>query len=348
MIVGVDNLDTYSILNAVKKNRIKQSPLQTRPLSNLLEEAFKHLCDLFLSLFAISQHNCDNSIDRQYSITLLGMIVNPYLEATRQSMNFEHLWKHIENENTYRQDINSIDHREALCVSWFTVNNLLKHYNKFESFFIKKGFARWSREKKLKSNHEKIKWYENQRHRALNSDKMSWGVDAQANGLGGRPGTTYITGLLKNSGYAAQKSAVKVSLFCGMTFGDEALPPLIIIPATGITRRIEMELIRRMHQVEGQYGHVSRKRFNAMIAASAKGSMNSTILNSYMQFITQLFPGCADKDKQQILWKLDNGVGHDDSQFLFNRHMGSMSTQAYQTHLKEHKKWMSFLHSLNH
>lgn len=135
MIVGVDNLDTYSILNAVKKNRIKQSPLQTRPLSNLLEEAFKHLCDLFLSLFAISQHNCDNSIDRQYSITLLGMIVNPYLEATRQSMNFEHLWKHIENENTYRQDINSIDHREALCVSWFTVNNLLKHYNNFDSFF---------------------------------------------------------------------------------------------------------------------------------------------------------------------------------------------------------------------
>ena len=306
------------VIDAVKEDRINQSPPRRGSRGKLPDDAFQHLCDLFFSFSAIAQHNCEEALTRRYLVETLEEVVSPYFEDTGDTMHYGHLWERVEKENAYRQNIDTADYRQALRVSWFTVGNLLKHYGNAEKFLVDNGFARLATKEEKEQTNENIKWYDDQRNRGMNGDEMAWGLDADANGLGGRPGATFITDLLKNSGQASQHSATRVTLFCGMTFGDEALPPLLILPAGGESKRVQTELVQRMHQIEGQYGHEHRKRFSPMIAASPKGSMNATILNSYMQYLTQLYPDCEDTIKKRLFFKLDNGVGRDNDEFLFN------------------------------
>ena len=37
-----------------------------------------------------------------------------------------------------------------------------------------------------------------------------------------------------------------------------------------------------------------------------------------MHCITELFPGASDDDRRRVIWKLDNGVGRNDNEFLFD------------------------------
>ena len=52
--------------------------------------------------------------------------------------------------------------------------NLIKHYEKFETEMVKKKLVRWSTEDELKVCNDKIKWFDDQRKRAItNADEMS-------------------------------------------------------------------------------------------------------------------------------------------------------------------------------
>ena len=189
------------------------------------------------------------------------------------------------------------------------MKNVLKHYNATERFLVEKGFARLATDAEKEVDGERIKWKSGQAKRGINADEMSWGLDSQANGLGGRPPMVLMTPMLKSSGYSTQHSSIKMTFFFGMTFGDEPLPPLLILPTSGEFKRLQGELISRFHQVEGRYGHANRKRFSPMIACSPKGSMTGEILQSFMTYCTQLFPDCCDEELHQVFWKLDNAVG---------------------------------------
>ena len=97
-----------------------------------------------------------------------------------------------------------------------------------------------------------------------------------------------------------------------MTYNDKVLPPLIILTAPGLTKRLEADLLSRFHHIEGKWGHNRRRSFSPYIAASTKGSMSAEILKGYFLHISQLYPDMEDVDKKRVIWKLDNGVGRDD------------------------------------
>ena len=315
---GGNYVTSHEINTAVKKGRIGQSPPRQGPLGKLSVSAFELLCALFFTCSAIAQHNCEEALTRPILIEVLDQIVRPYFSERGSTIIARHLHERIESENAYRQNIDSADPRQKLRVEWFRMSNLIKHYDNTEKFLVNNGFARHATNEEKEIDGENIKWKLDQMKRGANFDEMSFGLSADANSLGGREGMIYVTDLVKNSGQSTQHSSLKVTVFAGMNFADEAFPPLIILPTSGETTRLKTELISRMHQIEGRFGHSNRKRFSPMIAATPKGSMNATILDSYLKYLTQLYPDIRDEEGKRLFVKLDNGVGRDNTDFLFN------------------------------
>ena len=100
---------------------------------------------------------------------------------------------------------------------------------------------------------------------------MSFGLDSDSNNLGGRPAMQYSANTVRDAGSADQHSSTRMTIFCAMTYNDEVLPPLIILTAPGLTKRLEADLLSRFHHIEGKWGHSRRRSFSPYIAASTKG-----------------------------------------------------------------------------
>jgi hypothetical protein len=114
----------------------------------------------------------------------------------------------------------------------------------------------------------------------------------------------------------AQKSSYSCSIMFGVTYANEALPPLIILPSTAEYPRVREELVKRLHQIEGRFGHDKRKYFDCMIATSPKGSMTSSIMNSFVQKLSLLYPDAKDEEGYRLFLKVDSGPGRDDETVL--------------------------------
>ena len=114
----------------------------------------------------------------------------------------------------------------------------------------------------------------------FNVDEMGFSLKDGDNGLTGRPGTVMNSGDVQNCGEASQKSSLKFTILAGMTFGDEALPPLFILPSLANFAKIRGRLLVKLNKVKGVYGYGknNRRTFSAMVACSKKGSMMKEIL----------------------------------------------------------------------
>ena len=300
---------SQEVITAVKKGKINELPPKLGRNYKLGKEIMDCLSDLYFSHNAISQHNVDGQLSRQQYISMLQTIVGP-----KEQMNWRHLNKEIEIMNCHRQVVNTIDSRQALRVQWFSTQNLIKHYENFEEEMVKLKCARWATEEELETCSEKIKWFDDQRARVINGDEMSFGLDTDSNNIGGRPAMNYSADGVRDAGEADHHSSTRMTIFCAMTYNDEVLPPLIILTATGYTKRLEADLLSRFHHIEGQWGHSQRRSFSPYIAASCKGSMSAEILQGYLLHVSQLYPGMSDVDKMRVIWKLDNGVGRDNAE----------------------------------
>ena len=81
-----------------------------------------------------------------------------------------------------------------------------------------------------------------------------------------------------------------------MTYGLEALPPLLILPTSADNPRIPEELILLLPQVKGKFGHKRVKHFDFMIATSEKGGMTSQIFEKYLRYLIRcLYPDVSDQ-----------------------------------------------------
>ena len=155
-----------------------------------------------------------------------------------------------------------------------------------------------------------------QAKRAGNADETSFSLKDGDNSKGGREATMLVTGLVQNNGVPGQNSSVKVTIFGGMNFVDEAFPLLSIIPSKADTPRVKSALYLRMHQIEGCYGYSNRRRFSCMIESSEKGSMTSRILLKYLKFLLELYPDICDENLRRFFFKLDSGPVHSDDEVV--------------------------------
>ncbi len=311
-----DLVTTSEIITAVKKGLTKPP---RKGHERLPDGAFEHLCDLFFSCTSIAQYNCEQPLLKPYLILLLDRIIKPYFESEgRVAMNPTYLFDRIRKFNSFRQDVNTSDPRQMLRVMWFTAERMNKHYERTEEFLVEKAFARLASSEELDINpNERIKWKPGQPARGINGDETYFGLDDSSQSQGGRKAVGMVNSTIKQAGFAAQHSSVRLTLFMAATYADEPLPPILILPASGDQKRIGCELISRCHQVEGSFGHIIPKRFNPMVAASPKGSMTSEILKSYCLYLTQLYPDVADEPGKRLFIKLDNAVGRNNTGMNF-------------------------------
>ena len=77
--------------------------------------------------------------------------------------------------------------------------------------------------------------------------------------MSGRPGTVLTSDGVQNCGEAADKSSFKITIMTGITYADKVLPPLIILPSSAEFPEIKLEIIKRLHQPRGQFGHATYK-----------------------------------------------------------------------------------------
>jgi hypothetical protein len=314
-----DYVTTREISMAVKKNHIGQTPPRRGTKGRLPEGTIEALADLFFSFNAMCQYNGEKILTRPEQIALLQTIVDDYFEQKtpiEPSMNARVLFSRIEEMNAYQQHCDFTDERDLLRFVWFTSQNITLHYDRYEQFAVEKGFARRSSGDELQKDGEQIKWYEDQKTRGMNWDEMRWSFDYSKNGQGGRPPTIFVANKLQNVGEGAQKSSYSCSIMFGVTYNNEALPPLIILPSTAEYPRIREELVKRLHQIEGRFGHDKKKYFDCMIATSPKGSMTGSIMNSFVQKLALLYPDVKDEEGYRLFLKLDSGPGRDDENVL--------------------------------
>ena len=305
------------IIKAVKRGEIGCEPPRQERTSRLPKGAFQHFSDLFFSFGVISQANCEKVLKRTTLISMLDAIISPYFtEKNEITMNAKRLVERILEENSYRQNVEIVHPREQRRFLWFTVENLVAHYRNMEECLVRRGYARNSTHEEEQQSGEKIKWFPNQCCRAGNIDEMSWGFGHDANGLGGRPGMSLTTELVPTPGDPAQKSSLKVTLLYGMTFADEALPPLIILPSSAENPIIRERLLCRFDQVVARYGNPRRKAFDCMIAYSNKGSMTKGIFQDYLKRFLNFYPDLRNVDGKRFFLKMDSGNGHCDEEGL--------------------------------
>ena len=301
VMVGASEDDVFvtssEICTAVNQGRINQPPPQQGRPSTLSTEIRQAFCNLFFSHAAISQQNSDQSLNRPEYINLLQHILNPYFEIRSLTpLDAVTFFEYIEEENSYRQAINYRDPRDLLRHEWFRSSNLEIHYRNFENFLVEKGFAIPATPEQLHERRDLVYWIEEMRSRAFNGDEMGFGLGDGDNGKGGREPVIFQCFDFNNVGEAAQKSSLKITLFCAMTYSDEALPFLLILPSSSTNPKLPEVLLRSMPQIVGKFGRNFVGHYDCMIEASEKGGMNSRIFEKYIKYIIKiLYPGAADE-----------------------------------------------------
>ena len=298
---------------SVKNGNVGCVPPPQGRSSTMPTHLLEALSDLFFSHSALSQANAQKVLTRTALIELLEQVLKSHSSDHTQA---KYLFEKIETLNATRQNIGIRDPREVIRFEWLTVTNLLKHFKSFENMLIEKKYGRRATAEERERDGVEVVWLPGQAGRSGNIDEMSLSLDYSKNGAGGRPGATFSCTGVRSSGEPEQKSSYKVTVLAGMTFDDEPIPPLIIIPSSAQEPMIKQELLKRFHQVEGQFGHSSKKRFDPMIAASPKGSITIDILRKYIKQFMIWYPDLADEDGKRFLLCIDSGPGRHDPQFL--------------------------------
>ena len=298
---------------SVKNGNVGCVPPPQGRSSTMPTHILEALSDLFFSHSALSQANAQKVLTRTALIELLEQVLKSHSSDHTQA---KYLFEKIETLNATRQNIGIRDPREVIRFEWLTVTNLLKHFKSFENMLIEKKYGRRATAEERERDGVEVVWLPGQAGRSGNIDEMSLSLDYSKNGAGGRPGATFSCTGVRSSGEPEQKSSYKVTVLAGMTFDDEPIPPLIIIPSSAQEPMIKQELLKRFHQVEGQFGHSSKKRFDPMIAASPKGSITIDILRKYIKQFMIWYPDLADEDGKRFLLCIDSGPGRHDPQFL--------------------------------
>ena len=102
-------------------------------------------------------------------------------------------------------------------------------------------------------------------------------LDGSANNIGGCPEHEISNPDLPKVGQADFKSSLKGTYHLGITFGDEALPPLFVLMSKAKNPSISGTLVSRLKQIEGKFGHENQKWFDPLVAFSEKGGVTSDI-----------------------------------------------------------------------
>ena len=309
------------IKRAISKNQVGLSPVRCGPKGKVNDEDTSLIAFLVFSAATIDQVNCSvTTMNRQEVISAIGKMVNQKLEKDSVTGSDQiSLYCQIEQINSTRLSVKTTNRCEEIRTRWLTYSNLKAHYENFEEFLCEFGFAsRPNPEDEQFGKHGKeyVKFGENVLHRILNFDEMPFSLDGSTNGVGGqKPGTNTNLGVTQ-PGMPTNKSSNRVTIIFGINFASEALPPLIITQSKAKDPRIKAKMILDCHQVEGKYGFNNVRKHDTMLAASAKGGMNSQIFSKWAEKIYDLYPSARDADNHRVCMKADSGPGRHTNDFL--------------------------------
>lgn len=175
-------------------------------------------------------------------------------------------------------------------------SNLKNHYKQFEDYIVHKGFANYAISDELLERGNRAYWIAELVHCAMNGEEMGFGLGEGDNGKDGREPVIFTCVDFQNNGEATQKLNLKFTLFCAMTYGDETLPFLLILPSSAETPKIAEQILISMLQIKGRFGHKSVNHFSPMIAVSPKDGMTSDTFEKYIKYIVfSLYPDEADE-----------------------------------------------------
>ena len=114
---------------AVRNGIVNKPPPKQRRPESLPDESLSLLCDLFYSFSALSQHNSENDPTRPQFVCILEQITLSYFDGRGESnLSSKSLFDRIMTENSVRQEVGYKNYREVLRSMWFTVSNMLMHY----------------------------------------------------------------------------------------------------------------------------------------------------------------------------------------------------------------------------
>ena len=121
---------------------------------------------------------------------------------------------------------------------------------------------------------------------------MSLSLDASSTRGGGRQSQVPVANGVHGDGVAAPKSGDKVTVICGMNFGNEAMPPYIQFPTRATNQepyRLKCQLLASLRQVKVKFGYPGKRYFDTGFGMNAKGGMTKEAFRFvYHVFLNQL------------------------------------------------------------
>ena len=326
----VQAISGYQLGQAIKNEQVGQSPPRRGRPSQIPDEDFKDLAQLFYTLAAIEQANSEpNRLNRVGEITLLGSIVNVKRKGDGMTeMNEVALYERIQKANSTMQAVDAVDERDALRVQWLTYNNQLKHHRAWEKMVVEQGFARLPFNEEEKKEKGYVVFYEGQERRFANFDEIKIKLKGNDEQAGGRPPMSHSAKGLPESGFGADTTAIACTLGMGV-IGNEPMPPIVIFP-TGSKKEQNYKLnpkeVSSFHEIWCQYGYQRKYAFECSFAVSPKGSMTNDIFEEYMNTkVMQAWPDLGDQDGQRAILKADSGPGRHATDFLARSRVEGLS-----------------------
>ncbi|CAB9523296.1 unknown protein [Seminavis robusta] len=320
-LIGVDMLSGRELAEGVRKGRVNQSPPRLGRKGDIPQDVFKAFCSAVFTLCAIEQANCQDRMNREQLKSSVGEVLNEMRQRNGlDSMNDSKFYSRIEKEISHLQDLEKADTRESLRVLWLTYQAQQKHYINWEQTAVELGFARQLLPTELTEDVGYIVWKEEALHRVLQFDEMNIALDGTDDSIGGRQSRIPTSKGMGNAGKAAEKSGASMTLMFGMSFANEALPPLFIFPTKSkdpSNYKHRVDFAASLPQLEAQYGFNRLRRHNVPFAMNPKGGMTKEMLEAFFRkCVLPLYPNAADREGQRLLIKIDSGPGRNNPDCL--------------------------------
>ena len=315
------SINGSALLRAVRKGEIGIPPPKRGHSSVLPVEDVNLFASALFTFRSIEQANCDSdALKRNQIISMLDTVLNEESLLKKRDgleINASVFFTKLKSINSAHTDLDVRNTREAIRSIWLTFNNLNDHYKSWEDFVVRLGMARPSTTEEFERTGEYVIFNSGQVERILNADEMGMGLDGAANNVGGRPEKEQTHPDLPKPGRSEYKSSLKGTYHLGTNFNDEPLPYLLVAMSSAKNPSVSGELVSRLHQIEGKFGHTVRKWFDPLIAYSEKGGVTTDIFLKWVEdTVLKLYPNVEDKPGKRVVMKFDCGPGRYNEKFL--------------------------------
>lgn len=290
-----------TLLHYVANGLIGVSPLKTGPQGDIPPHEYQALCAAFASFMRIQQLNkCQGTNKRGKMAPIIAETMYIDLNSARA------LLKRLARDTAIDMSCGKLNFAEERRVRWTTYSNLQLWFGTWEKQLTLFG---------LMEKDERGKPFippDNMR-RVLNFDETCLSTDGSSINRGGRPAAYWFDPRLPQVGLETVKSAYSCTMITGSTAFGEALPPHFQFATSAKTdegKRLQVDSIRWMKNVVGEFGLGKRTSLPATIGMNEKGGMDMEEFAEYIRnAIMPLYPDAEPSFGKWVILKCDSGPG---------------------------------------